>query len=69
LLLGLLSAAVLAVGVHVGAHPQSERVKVRIKLVDAANGKSVASIVHVLDADKKTVELPPRDRSVAALSP
>ncbi len=58
LLLGLLSAAVLGVSVFVGAQPQNERVKVRFKLVDAANGKSVAGIVHVLDADKKTVELP-----------
>jgi hypothetical protein len=58
LLLSLLSAAVLGVSVYVGAQPQNERVKVRLKLVDAANGKSVAGIVHVLDADKKTVELP-----------
>jgi hypothetical protein len=58
LLLGLLSAAVLCVSVYVGAQPQNERVKVRLKLVDAANGKSVAGIVHVYDAHKKTVELP-----------
>ncbi|MSQ93855.1 MAG: hypothetical protein EXR98_04780 [Gemmataceae bacterium] len=43
---------------YLGAQPQTERVKLRIKLVDAATGKPMAGIVRVLDADKKYVELP-----------
>ncbi|HZZ82856.1 MAG TPA: CehA/McbA family metallohydrolase [Gemmataceae bacterium] len=58
LLPAFLSALLLGVGVFVSAQPRDARVKVRLRLIDAANGKAVAGIVHVSDADKNTVELP-----------
>src|SRR5258708_1430619 len=50
--------AVLGVSVFIGAQPRSERVKIRLRLVDAATGKCVTGIKSVPDADKKTLELP-----------
>lgn len=56
----LLAVALALVGAtfYLAAQPQTDRVKIRLKLVDAANGKSVAGIVRVLDQGKKHVELP-----------
>jgi hypothetical protein len=58
LLVGVLCLAVLGVSVYLGAQPNGERVKLRLRLVDADTGKGVAGMVRVTDADKKTVELP-----------
>ena len=58
LFLSLLCLIVLGVSVFLGAQPHQDRVKVRLRLVDAATGKNVTGMVRVRDADKKTVELP-----------
>jgi hypothetical protein len=58
LFLGLLCLIVLGVTVFLGAQPQQDRVKIRLRLVDAATGKNVTGMVRVRDADKKTLELP-----------
>ncbi len=58
LLLGMLSIGLLSVTFYLAAQPQSDRVKIRVNLVDAATGKSISGMVRFLDADKKHVELP-----------
>lgn len=58
LLLVSISLAILTVGVFIAAQPNKDRVKVRLRLVDAATGKGVIGIVRVLDANQKHVELP-----------
>jgi hypothetical protein len=56
----LCAACILIVGVsaYLGAQPQAERVKVRLRLLDGATGKGIAGIVRVSSADSKYVELP-----------
>jgi hypothetical protein len=49
---------VVGISAFLGAQPQSERLKVRVRLLDAATGKSVAGIVRVSSPDSKYVELP-----------
>lgn len=48
---------ILSVGIFLGAQPQPEKLKVRLRLVDADSGKSVAGIVRVTGADGKPREL------------
>src|SRR5438477_1832668 len=50
----LAPACVLALGLcaYLGSQPQAESVKVRLKLVDAATGKSVGGMVRVVPEGK-----------------
>ncbi len=57
-LLGAICFAVVGLTVYLGAQPQTDRVKVRLRLVDAATGKNVSGMVRAFDADRKTVEMP-----------
>jgi hypothetical protein len=58
ILLGLCCLAVLGAGFLPRTAPQPDRVKVRLRLVDAASGKPVAGVVRVTGADNQPVELP-----------
>jgi hypothetical protein len=57
-LLALCCVIILGVSVFLGAQPQPERIKVRLRLLDASTGQGVSGIVHVTGADGKQVELP-----------
>src|SRR5205823_5159601 len=56
-LLGLLCSMVLGLSVFLGAQPHKDRLKIRLRLVDAATGKNVGGIVRFKDAEGKPVEL------------
>src|SRR5438105_855786 len=58
LLLALFGFAVLGISIYLGAQPGTDRLKIRLRLVDVASGKTIAGMVRVTDADKKTVDLP-----------
>jgi hypothetical protein len=58
LLLGSACLLVIGVSAFLGAQPQSDRLKVRLRLVDAASGRNVAGIVYIRGDDGKPVELP-----------
>src|SRR5438045_4062210 len=58
LLLGGICLVVLCLCVFLRAQPQPDRLKVRLRLVDAATGKPVAGLVRVTGADGKPVPLP-----------
>jgi len=51
-------STLLGVGVFLGAQSQTERVSVKLRLVDAATGKGVVGMVHVSGADGKSMQLP-----------
>ncbi len=55
--LGFLSLVVLGVSVFLGAQPGPDRLKMRLRLVDAETGKGVGGIVRVFGADNKPIEL------------
>lgn len=57
-LIAFLALAVLGLGVYLGAQPQPDRVKVRIKLIDAESGKPTVGIIRVSREDEKYVQLP-----------
>src|SRR5262245_55871139 len=58
LLPAVLGVAVLSASVYLGAQPQKDHLKVRLRLVDSVTGKSVGGIVRVFAADGKAVPLP-----------
>lgn len=66
----LAATCLVAVGltVYLSAQPQNDRVKIRLRLVDAATGKGVTGIVRVFDADKKPVEMPGLFNRMAGLT-
>jgi hypothetical protein len=57
-LFGCIGVLVVAASVFVSASAQDERSKVRLRLVDAANGQGVGGIVRVTDTGGKMIELP-----------
>jgi len=58
LLPALATALILILCFFVGAQPQPQTVKVRLRLIDAGTGKSVAGIIRVFGTDQKPIELP-----------
>src|SRR5262245_39551734 len=58
LLAALIGAAILGAGVYLGAQPQTERIKVKIKLLDADTNKPITGIIRVSSAKEKYVQLP-----------
>jgi hypothetical protein len=58
LLAALIGIAILGAGLYLGAQPQAERIKVKIKLLDADTGKPITGIVRVSNAREKYIQLP-----------
>ena len=56
-LLGVICLLVMGISIFVGAQQQQDQLKLRLRLVDAATGKSVGGIVRITGADNKQVEL------------
>ena len=58
LFLVVLAGTILGGAIYLGAQPQGDAVKIRIKLVDAETGKAIPGIVRVESSDKSHLELP-----------
>jgi hypothetical protein len=58
LLVCLITAATLGLTVYLAAQGQPDRVKVKLRLLEAGTGKPMAGIVHVSAGDGNSVELP-----------
>jgi hypothetical protein len=53
----VLCLLLVGISIFVGAQPEGERCKVRLRLLDADNGQPVSGIVRITGADGKQIEL------------